>query len=360
MLQKAVALILEVVNAERVVILLRDGDAQEPRCRLAHQRGRGFIDGKEVPISGTITGQVVADKVSIITSDALQDPRFMQGLSIVQYNIRSALCVPLWEEKRVYGALYLDNLAKSYAFQKDDLELMTAIANLIAIRIRYEETQAKLRREETLRSNLSKYHSPDVVNMLMNRGGEVGLEVTEREVTVAFIDVVSSTRMAETRSAPQVASLLNEFFLMATESVFQNKGHVNKFIGDEVMAIWNAPVDTPDHAVAAVKACADFLAAKKAFCEKNPEKAFEVRCAVNSGPVVAGNVGTPTRMEYTVLGDAVNTAARLSKLLPQANSIVIGERTNQLIDGSFKTKDLGETALKGKEKTLHAFEVLLS
>ena len=235
---------------------------------------------------------------------------------------------------------------------------MTAIANLIPIRIRHDETQAKLRREETLRSNLSKYHSPDVVNMLMNRGGDVGLEVTEREVTVAFIDVVSSTRMAETRSAPEVAALLNEFFRMATDAIFVRKGSVNKFIGDEVMAIFNAPVDMPEHAVNAVHACADFLRAKKEFCEKHPEKAFEVRCAVNSGPVVAGNVGTPTRMEYTVLGDAVNTAARLSKM-PQMNSIVIGERTNQLLNGAFKTKDLGETILKGKEKAMRAFEVLL-
>ncbi|HEX7896423.1 MAG TPA: adenylate/guanylate cyclase domain-containing protein [Planctomycetota bacterium] len=357
MLQKAVALILEVVNAERVVILLRDTPDAEPSVRLAHQRGRGFIDGKEVPISSTITNQVVNDKVSIITSDALQDPRFMQGLSIVQYNIRSALAVPLWEEKRVYGALYLDNLAKSYAFQKDDLELMTAIANLIAIRIRHDETQEKLRKEETLRSNLSKYHSPDVVNMLMTKGGDVGLEVTEREVTVVFIDVVSSTRMAETRSAPEVAALLNEFFRMATEAVFSRKGSVNKYIGDEVMAIFNAPVDMPEHAVSAVHACVDFLRVKKEFCEKHPEKAFEVRCAVNSGPVVAGNVGTTTRMEYTVLGDAVNTAARLSKM-PQINSVVIGERTNQLLNGAFKTKDLGETMLKGKEKAMRAFEVL--
>ena len=358
MLQKAVGLILEVVNAERVVILLREGAEVEPTVRLAHQRGKGFIDGKSLQISSTITKQVVGEKVSIITSDALQDPRFMQGLSIVQVNIRSALCVPLWEANRVYGAIYLDNLGKSYAFQKDDLELMTAIANLIAIRIRHEETQAKLRREEMLRSNLSKYHSPDVVNMLMTRGGDVGLEVSEREVTVAFIDVVSSTRLAETRSAPEVARLLNEFFLMATEAVFARKGHVNKFIGDEVMAIFNAPVDMPDHAVNAVQACVDFLKVKRKFCEDHPDRAFEVRCAINSGPVVAGNVGTPTRMEYTVLGDAVNVAARLSKF-PQMNSIVIGDRTNQLLNGAFKTKDLGETVLKGKEKAMRAFEVLL-
>ena len=357
MLNTATRLIFEVVNAERSVILLKTSQDGDLAPRMAYHRARGFTDPKSIPISSTITSQVVGDKVSIITSDALQDPRFMQGLSIVQYNIRSALCVPLWEEKRVYGAIYLDNLAKSYAFTKDDLELMTAIANLIAIRIRQEETQERLRKEELLRTNLSKYHSPDVVNMLMTKGGDVGLEVTEREVSVIFIDVEASTRLAETQSASEVARLLNEFFLMATNAVFEHKGHVNKFIGDEVMAIFNAPLDMPDHAVCAVRACVTMLQSLKQFNEQNPDRKFNVRCAVNSGPAVAGNVGTPTRMEYTVLGDTVNVASRLSKF-PQINSVVVGARTYELVKDDFKAKDLGETVLKGKEKALRAYEII--
>jgi len=357
MLHTATRLIFEVVKAERGVILLREGEGGALAPRMAYHRARGFTDGKDIPISSTISSQVVQDKVSIITSDALQDPRFMQGLSIVQYNIRSALCVPLWEEKRVYGALYLDNLAKSYAFTKDDLELMTAIANLIAIRIRQEETQERLRKEELLRSNLSKYHSPDVVAMLMTRGGDVGLEVSEREVSVAFMDVEASTRLAETQTASDVARLLNEFFLMATNAIFEHKGHVNKFIGDEVMAIFNAPVDMANHAVSAVRACAAMLRSLRAFNEANPGRSFNVRCAVNTGPAVAGNVGTPTRMEYTVLGDTVNVAARLSKF-PQVNRIVVGARTYELVRDVFKAKDLGETVLKGKEKALRAYEIV--
>ena len=170
MLHTATKLIFEVVNAERSVLLLKDPQSGELSTRQAYHRTRGIVDAKDIPVSRTISNQVVNEKVSIITSDALQDPRFMQGLSIVQYNIRSALCVPLWEADRVYGLIYLDNLAKSYAFTKDDLELMTAIANLIAIRIKQEETAMRLRREETLRNNLSKYHSPDHVKLLMERG----------------------------------------------------------------------------------------------------------------------------------------------------------------------------------------------
>jgi adenylate cyclase len=358
MLYTAVKLIFEVVNAERCVILLKDPQSGELTTRFAFQRNRGLVDAKDIMISRTISSQVVNDKVSIITSDALQDPRFMAGLSIVQYNIRAALCVPLWEADRVYGAIYLDNLAKSYAFTKDDLELMTAIANLIAIRIKQEETAVKLRREETLRANLSKYHSPDHVKLLMERGGDVGLEVAEREVTVAFIDVVESTRMAEAHNPAEVASLLNEFFQMATNAIFNHDGHVNNFIGDEVMAIFNAPLDMKDHAAQAVRACASFLAELRKFNDTHPDRQFKVRCAINTGPVVAGNVGAASHIKYTVLGDTVNVAARLSKT-PQINSIVVGERTYNKVKDVFKTKDLGEMALKGKEKPQHAYEILL-
>jgi adenylate cyclase len=356
MLATATKLIFEVINAERGVILLRGIGGSDLAARLAYHRAKGATDGKEIHVPKTITSQVIGEKVSIITSDALQDPRFMQGLSIVQYNIRSALCVPLWEEKQVYGAIYLDNLAKSYAFTKDDLELLTAIANLIAIRIRQEETAVRLRREETLRANLSKYHSPDHVKMLMERGGDVGLEVAEREVSVVFIDVESSTKMAETKGATEVARLLNEFFLMATNAIFAHNGHVNNFIGDEVMAIFNAPLDMPDHAVNAVRSCLTLLSELDKFCAAHPDRKFNVRCAVNSGTAVAGNVGTPTHIKYTVLGDTVNVAARLSKF-PQVNAVVVGERTYELVKHVFQAKDLGETLLKGKEKTLRAYEI---
>jgi adenylate cyclase len=355
MLQTATRLVSEVANAERIVVLLRDGQG-ELMPRLTFQKGKGFVGSKEVSFSRTIAHQVVREKVSVVTSDALADDRFKQGLSIVQHNIRSALCVPLWEESKVYGAMYLDNLAKSYAFTKDDLELMTAIANLIAIRVKQEETAARLRREETLRANLSKYHSPDHVKLLMERGGDVGLEVSEREVTVVFVDVVGSTRMAEARTPAEVAGVLNEFFLMCTNAIFAHDGHVNNFIGDEVMGIFNAPLDMKDHAVQAVKACAAFLKELRRWNEVNPGKRFEVRCAINTGHVVAGNVGTPSHLKYTVLGDAVNVAARLSKF-PQVNSIVVGERTYGLVKHAFTGRDLGEVVLKGKEKPSRAYEI---
>ncbi len=359
MLQRSMQLIFEIINADRgVMILLDDHNALEPR--IAYQRGKGFIPGDQLPFSNTIVGQAVSEKVSVVTPDAQQDSRLMAGQSIMQYNIRSALCVPLWEESRVYGAIYLDNVAKSYAFTRDDLDLLTAIANLIAIRIKQEDLHEKLRKEEMLRANLSKYHSPDVVEMLLGRGEDVGLEVQEREITTIYIDVVGSTKLAEAIGPQDTATRLNEFFEMSTKIVFDHKGSVNKFIGDEVMAIYNAPLLQPDHALNAVRTAVKMLQEVERHNREHPERAFDVRIGINTGPAVAGNVGTPTRMEYTVLGDAVNVAARLTKYRPEPHRIFIGEATWAKVRGHFEIRDHGETALKGREKALRVYEVMVA
>jgi adenylate cyclase len=357
MLQRSLQLIFEIIGADRgVMILLDEHNALEPR--IAYQKSKGFIPGDQLPFSNTIVGQVVSEKVSVITPDAMADSRLMAGQSIVAYNIRAALCVPLWEEARVYGAIYLDTVAKSYAFTRDDLDLLTAIANLIAIRIKQEELHEKLRKEEMLRANLSKYHSPDVVEMLLGRGEDVGLEVQEREVTTIFLDVVGSTKLAEAIGPQDTATRLNEFFEMSTKAVFDHKGSVNKFIGDEVMAIYNAPLLQADHALNAVRTAVKMLQEVERHNREHPERAFDVRIGINTGPAVAGNVGTPTRMEYTVLGDSVNVAARLTKYRPEPHRIFIGEATWAKVKGQFETRDLGETALKGREKSMRVYEVL--
>ncbi len=357
LLDISMKLIFEVINAGRgSLFLLNDQGDLVPR--LGYDKTKGKLAEQDIHASMTILNQVINERVSIITSDALQDPRFMQGLSIVQYNIRSALAVPLWEGNKVYGAVYLDNVARTYAFTRDDLDLLTAIANLIAIRIKQEELNEKLRKEEMLRSNLSKYHSPDVVEMLVKGGKDIGLEVSEREVSVLFVDVEGSTKLAEGLGPKATAELLNEFFEMVTKEIFDHKGSVNKFIGDEVMAIYNAPLDLGDHASRAVETAVEVVRKIQAHNKANPTKQFNVHVGINTGPVVAGNVGTHTRMEYTVLGDTVNVCARLCKALP-ANRITIGEKTYEKIKGKlpYNFKDLGDTMIRGRERSMRAYEV---
>jgi adenylate cyclase len=182
--------------------------------------------------------------------------------------------------------------------------------------------------------------------------------VAERDVSVLFVDVEGSTKLAEGLGPKATAELLNEFFEMVTKEIFDHKGSVNKFIGDEVMAIYNAPLDLADHAARAVETAVEVVRKIQVHNKANPTKQFNVHVGINSGPVVAGNVGTHTRMEYTVLGDTVNVCARLCKALP-ANRITIGEKTYEKIKGKlpYNFKDLGDTMIRGRERSMRAYEV---
>lgn len=359
MLETTMRLVFDVIQAERGGIFLggRPEDL-DPRVGWNIRKG-GAISGDQVKYSRSVLGRSVRESVSVIAHDAKHDPKFANNMSIAVQSIRSILCVPLWEPSGTRGAIYLDNKVVNSAFTRDDLDLLTAIANLVAIRVRQDELEKKLKQEEMLRTNLSRYHSPDVVEMLVSRGGhEIGLEVEERVVTVLFADVAGSTRMAERLGPGDTADLLNDFFQMATEAIFRHHGSVNKFIGDEVMAVYSAPIDQPDHAALAVRTAVDLLQALYRYNALYPERRFDLHLGIHTGPVVAGNVGTPTRMEYTVLGDTVNVCARLCKALP-ANRIAVGEETYTQAHGKvpYEFKKLGSIPIHGRQKPVGCCEV---
>ena len=158
-------------------------------------------------------------------------------------------------------------------------------------------------------------------------------------------------------TAAEIAFILNGYFEEMTRVIFRHKGSINKFIGDAIMAIYGAPVQHQNDAALAVQSAIEQIQTLQDYLTKLDEaKHFKIRIGINTGPVVVGNIGSSTRLEYTVLGDTVNTAQRLESVAPQ-NGLLIGERTKQLVEGLFKVKDVGLLKLKGKDPT-RAYEVL--
>jgi adenylate cyclase len=354
-LENAMDMIFSVLKAERGVIMLLDSETGELRPKVIQDRS-GKAE-KEINISSTITNRVIRDKVAMLTDDAMLDPRFQKGLSVMMLNIRSAICSPLWDEEGVSGLIYIDNLATTYAFTEDDRDLLTAVANQIAIAIRQEELREKVQHEAIIRSNLERYHSPDVVNLILRSGEILGLEVRASEVTVLFIDIQGFSKLSERLPARDIANLLNNYFEICTRIIFEHKGTVNKFIGDAVMAIFGAPIAHENDARLAIEASLSILKNLNDLQETLPEdQRFNVRIGINTGEVVAGNIGCAQRMEYTVIGDAVNTASRLEKVAP-LNSIVIGEETAKRVSGLFGLRDLGCRRMRGMDKEISIYEV---
>ncbi|MBI3096644.1 MAG: FHA domain-containing protein [Planctomycetes bacterium] len=354
-LDVALHISLEEVGAERGVVMLQDAASNDLVARVCRHRDRGLLDPEEMTVSRTITSRVLKDKVAILTNDAKEDSRFAMGLSIIQYNIRAAMCVPLWDKQDVLGVVYVDNLLKTKAFTKDDLELLTAIANQIAIRIKQEELYARLKDQAVMRANLERLHPPEVVDKILEQ--EVSLGVEERQVTVLFCDIQGFTKLSEKNPPPEVSRLLNAYYENLARIVFEHHGSVNKFIGDGVMAIFGAAGDQPDHAIQAVKAGQDVLRVRPQLLSAAPSGVnYNLRVGINSGTVLVGWVGSLKLMEYTVLGDTVNIASRL-EALAQPNTLCIGEKTHSLLNGAVPAKSLGKRQLRGREQEIGVFEV---
>ncbi|MBT6119457.1 MAG: hypothetical protein HOH66_16450 [Rhodospirillaceae bacterium] len=156
-----------------------------------------------------------------------------------------------------------------------------------------------------------------LVERLMTTGAEGGMTTEARTVTIMFTDIVGFTRYSENRTAAQVAAFLNRHFAMVAEAVEAEGGTVDKFIGDAVMAFWGAPEAQPDHAERAVRAAhriARDLAALNARRRSEGKPPIRMRIGLHSGPVAVGNIGAPGRMNYTIVGDAVNTANRIEQI----------------------------------------------
>lgn len=356
-LERVMQIIFEQVHAERGVILLYDEISKQLVPKIIKQAGK---NEDAIRISHTIAKKAFDDKVAILCHDAQTDERFQAGASIRLLGIRSALCVPLMVEDRAIGLIYVDTPLRVKAYGDFELDLLSALSGLCAIAINQAGLRAKLEEEKMAKSRLERYHSPSVVKRILEATSkEPVLEARELNATVLFADLCGFTSMSENMEPKDVAHILNGFLSKMTDVIFEYEGTLDKFIGDCVMAIFGAPVSSDDHAERAIK-CA--LGMRKALKEYNLEnkgkRELNFRVGINSGKMVAGDIGSSRRMEYTVLGEVVNLASRLQSYVAKPGQIVIGETTFNITKGKFKTEEIKDIQVKGISKTLTAYEVL--
>jgi adenylate cyclase len=352
-------LIFDHLPAERGFLMLYDDDTRELTPKVVKYRTQSG-DSPKITISRTITNKVFQDKVSILTSDAQMDPRFDGGASIIFHSIRSAMCAPLWNKDDVIGVVFIDSSTRSGSFMPEDLDLFTALANYAAIGIEQARLNEKIKEEIKRRSQLERYHSPAVVNRILSfKGTDSSIDAQEMDVTVLFSDIVGFTSLSEKMEPHRVSLMLNDYFTEMTDIIFSHDGTLDKFIGDAIMAIFGAPIPMEDHAVRAVKTA---LEMKKRLQLLNEEKfssiPLNIRIGINSGRVVAGDIGSPKRIEYTVLGNTVNVASRLESSIAKPGQVVVGENTYELIKDKFEVAPLGASQIRGLVQSLMVYEVL--
>ncbi len=348
LLNLTVDLVFESIDADRAFLILMDeeGNLIPQAMKYRDSSSNGL---EKITISQSILKRVTRDRVAVLTSDAMVDPRFSQGESIQIHGIRSAMCVPLWRGKDIIGIIHLDSFKQANQFTGNDLKLLTAFANLASTGIEQARLNEKILREVQIRNNLERFHSPDVINTIMEEsveGGTLSQKIEEKLATVLFIDIQNFTLLAERLSPSEVASLLNEYFSIMTDIVFEYDGTLDKYIGDGIMAVFGAPYSHGNDAEKAVLAALTMRQElRKLMSQKDEKHRFSVRIGINSGNVVAGYIGSMKRLEYSVLGDVVNVASYLQSIA-EPNEILLGEEVYRQVSQSFRLEEAGRKRVK--------------
>jgi len=217
------------------------------------------------------------------------------------------------------------------------------------------------REKRKVKRLFSRYVSKSVYNQLLADPARARLGGTRRQMTVLFSDMRGFTALTEKRTPEDTVAQLNDYFTRMVAVLFEHQGTLDKFVGDMVMALFGAPLDDPDHAEHAVQTA---LAMVRALDVLNAEWAsfglprLDIGIGINSGDMVAGNIGSQSIMSYTVIGDAVNLGARLESLNKEYGTrIIISGATRALLKGQYDIRPLGSVTVKGKSEPVAIFEV---
>ncbi len=473
--------IIELTHAERGFLMLREQNG-EMRTRIARNWGQESINPSELTISSTIVQRVIDTGEAVITTNAQEDKRFVGQESIVAFNLRSILCVPLKVKNDLIGVIYTDNRIRTGIFSDAERELLVAFANQAAVAIdnarlfsSLRQTLAEVTDLKSLMDNVFASIASGVITAdikdqitLCNRAAEailgqtageivgqrlddvlpgvaaeirprlleirqtdkpvIDLEIshlhplrgnvdwrfnlsplkdslqatqgvaivlddmTERkkleaqrrllermvspavldqidpdslqiggkrvDLTVLFADIRGFTPYSEKQSPEQLVSVLNNYLAAAAEAVLHEEGTVDKFLGDAVMAWFNAPLPQPDHTLRAVRAALAIRDSIAALHRELPERdrlAFGV--GIHYGEALLGWIGTQKRLEYTAISDSVNIAKRIQENASQ-NQILISKEAYERVKKNVEAKPYAPLVAKGKTQPIEVYEVM--
>jgi PAS domain S-box-containing protein len=480
-LQTVMDTIVRLMGAERGFLMLRD-EHGEMSTRIARNWEQEAVNQNEFAISRTIIQRVIDEGEALLTTNAREDPRFGGQESIIAYNLRSILCVPLKVKSELIGVIYTDNRIRTGIFSESDRDLLLAFTDQAAVAIENARLFSSLKRtleEVTELKNLMADVFASIVSgvitadtqdqiTLCNRAAAsilgqasavivgrkieeilptfaddilphleavrrneqpiVGLEfshnlpeggtvdwrfnlsplkdagqkmqgvaivlddMTEQkkleaqrgllrrmvspavldqidpnslqiggkkaDITILFADIRSFTSYSEKHTPEDLVAVLNRYLAAAAEAVLANEGTVDKFLGDAVMAWFNAPLPQPDHTLRAVKSALAIREAVAALHERLPQEArLDFGIGIHYGEAILGWIGTERRLEYTAISDSINTCKRIQENAAR-NQILISREAFDRVKDDVDARPFVPLTVKGKTQPLEVYEVL--
>jgi adenylate cyclase len=304
MLQKAVEQLLKLVSAgERCAILVNDATASELLLKAHGPQGT-------IPmISMTSAKRAIGEQKGFIWNRG-------EGLTLTQKESNtSGMYVPLVVNSQAIGVICIDCSCPQKSFRRDDLLLVTSVAHQLALAIANHELQVTLKQNTDVLERLLTNFSPKVRTRLLQRAqmGRLRLGGEQSVVSVLCADIRGFSQLTANMQTDDVVSLLNEYFASLTECIFRNDGTIDKFVGDAILAVFGSPEADPQHCRKALLAGMEMQEAAQEVSKRRKAKgevSCEIGIGIHTGLVLHGFIGSPERMEFTIIGDTVNRTAR--------------------------------------------------
>jgi adenylate cyclase len=347
----------ELVGADRGAILLMDEKSEMvPR----YVKTRSARSDANIVLSRTVMQEVMNNKAAVLSSDATMDSRFSGAHSIIMQGIRSTMTLPLLYGSELLGIMHLDSLFTSNAFTEKDLQVCTGMAAQAAIAIQNANLARRIEKEAKDRAQISRLIPPSVVEQVVK--GELVIEKGGRvnEITMLFSDIRGFTTMADGRQPEDVVNTLNEYFEVMVDILFQYTGTLDKFVGDEIIGLFGAPIALEDAPFKAVSCAISMLQALAEFnrtraAENQP--AINIGIGINTGRVITGSIGSTRALQYTAIGGPMNVASRLVNLA-SPGEIILSENTYSQVADRIDATALPPVKVKGVAAELKIYRVV--
>ena len=360
--EQVMNLAFRIQGVERGFMMLFNDNGEVTRqTEVRYRRPQtGSASQPHIILSRAILDRIRTEKKPILVTDVATDERFRGSESMRIAGLRSAMCAPLLGSGKLFGILYVDNLEKPQAFTQDEWNVFALVAAQAGAAIDTLSAHEQIAKQVTQRAALERFLSPEVVEMVAKNPEGVRLGGINQKVSIMFADIRGFTTLSERMEPEKVVEILNNYFTHVTDIIFDHGGTLDKYLGDGVMALFGAPLSKGNDAENAVRAA---QAIQRLVIELNRDAAerqwpeFGVGIGINSGIVTAGNIGSPRRIDYTVIGDTVNTAARLMSNAPAGKIIISQATAADLTDGKFVLSALSPLTVKGKSEPIPVFRV---
>ena len=340
-------MIREVINVEAGSLLFMENDELE--IAVAFNTKIKSMKKFRLKIGQGIAGYVAARGKSIIVNDTEKSPHFFPIIDDASgFKTRSALCVPMISQGKVIGVIEVMNKIDG-DFDPEDKDLLQSIATSVCIALEnarlYKETVSMAEHERDIRHMFQKFVPKEILDKILH-DSETGKPVVEelKTLTLLNIDIRGFSHLAKKIGTQKTVAMLNSFFSVMGGVVFKHQGIVDKYLGDGFLAFFGAPVSSTrdaDNAVAAALEMKQSLATVNNYLSKTFNATVEMGISVHTGEVVVGNIGFEKKMDYTVIGDSVNTVFRLQNITKSfPNGILISENTLRAARSNLKVGEI--------------------